>query len=140
MRPLMIALGIVGFVLLTAFGACGYLVYRGSQAMGLRVSGSAPADFPVYPGAVQRSAVSMSPQGAHTAITQIQWATTASPDKVREYYMTRLDQGDWEITASTSTLIRFRRRSRPDTSTGRLVVTPSLGQSIFQAQFEERSQ
>jgi hypothetical protein len=140
MRPLVIALVILGVLFLGLVGAGGYLIYRGSQAIGFKASANPPADFPVYPGAVRRSALSISPPGSHVAVTQIQWATRARPDAVRDFYTTQLGAGDWEITDSTSTAIGFRRRSKGDISTGRLIIIASFGQTIFQAQFREQTE
>jgi hypothetical protein len=132
-RTLYTVLIIIGVVLLLLCAGGGFAVYKGLQAVGLSGSASLPSDFPVYPGAKQQSAIRMAPPQSGMSLTQFQWRVSGDSGPVRDFYMSRLSEGDWEITSTSSTTITFRRRS-DFRQTGHLIITSSLGQTSFVAQ------
>lgn len=136
MRPWVIVLIVVGVLILLLFGACGVLVYQGFRAMNVQ-SATVPADLPVYPGAVRQMSLEMAPSHAGVKIDTLQWLTKDTPDKVRTFYLDRLNQGDWKLTETTGR-VTFRRRSNTNVQ-GLLRITPSLAQTVIQVQLIDDS-
>ena len=70
-----------------------------SRTFNLRLAGvSAPADFPVYPGARQSAAFGVAARGSSRgAENLVQWQVQAPYDKVASWYRNHLDEADWEV-------------------------------------------
>ncbi|MEA2646670.1 MAG: hypothetical protein QOE92_1753 [Chloroflexota bacterium] len=94
-------------LLVLACGGAGYAVYRGVGALN-PVAASPPADFPVYPGARQQSAIGFHPNDQVGTISTIQWVTVDPADTVLAYYRTNLARGAWRITDERKTGIATR--------------------------------
>ena len=136
MSPLMITLILVGVIVLVLFGACGVGVYSLVRSMNVH-GASAPADLPVYPGARRQTSFEMAPTNTSEKISTFQWVTKDPPSRVKDFYNQRLSEGDWEVVGTSATgALEFQRRSNPGIS-GRVVVTPSIGQTVIQVQMIE---
>ena len=90
-----------------------------------------PTDFPIYPGARLTQAGNFASNGK--ASWGMGWQTLDSPSKVQQFYVGKLDSGDWRVvshsgtaTATTSYSATLRRRSDGRT-TGTLGVAFSGG-------------
>ena len=90
-----------------------------------------PSDFPIYPGARLTQAGKFASNGATS--WGMGWQTLNGPSKVQQFYVGKLDSGDWRVvshsgtaTATTSYSATFRRRSDGRT-TGTLRVAFSGG-------------
>lgn len=64
-----------------------------------------PADVPVYPGARLTAAASFTGTGQTT--WGLNWETPDSIAKVQAFYSTKLSQGDWNVTFSSSSGTSF---------------------------------
>ena len=113
-------------VLLWSLGGCGVLLVLaivGGAIFGAVVASrmfnfhvgdvSAPADFPVYPGAVQQTGVTMGSKNPNAPFTVslVQWTVPARGDKATAWYREHLDAGDWALDGETNGRISFHRRS-----------------------------
>lgn len=100
------------------------------------LSSCLPADFPDYPRASLASIVISDSMGNCT----IQYRTRDSTAEVQAFYKTRLDEGDWAVTGinDQAGLIRFERRSRPETYGYVKVVGFPGQQTQFQIQIRAR--
>lgn len=85
-------------LLLLACGGAGLFAFRTFNSLNIAAA-SPPADFPVYPGARQQSALAIRPSGSTGPITSVQWVTSDSSATVVDFYRTNLDRPPWRLLA-----------------------------------------
>lgn len=88
-----------------------------------------PADFPIYPGSRLTAAGKFASNGQTN--WGMEWQTVDGRDKVRAFFVAKLDAGDWALlthsgTVNTSFMATFRRKSDAKT-TGNLGVAVNGG-------------
>lgn len=87
-----------------------------------------PSDVPIYPGARLTAGQSFTSSGQQT--WGMEWETLDDGAKVANFYTTKLNQGDWQITSTTSpngaTAYTFVRKSNAHAS-GTLGIDGSSG-------------
>lgn len=93
---------------------------------------SAPADFPVYPGAGLTTGIRMGARDglSRHSVMLVQWQAPDGGDRVSAWYATHLNQGDWEVVDRVGSRFNFRRRSTG--ATAALQVQGQLNNSVVQ--------
>lgn len=106
------------------------------SAFHVGLSSCLPADFPRYPRATLASVAISDSFGNCT----IQYRTPDSTSNVQTFFETKLNEGDWTVTAvdQRAGVIRFRRTSTPGTAGLVQVVSFPGAQTQFQIQIRMR--
>jgi hypothetical protein len=89
---------------------------KGNLAAEVPMPAGFPSDFPIYAGARLTQAGNFTSYGSTS--WGMGWQTIDSPSKVQQFYVGKLDSGDWRVvshsgtaTATTSYSATFRRKS-----------------------------
>ena len=131
-KVLLWSVGGCGVVLLLAVvGSVIFGAIVASRTIDFHLGSTAPADFPVYPGAREQTGVSVGAKnGSGTTVSLVQWSAGARADIVLNWYKQHLDEGDWALDDETLGRIHFHRRSTG--ATAEVQVRGQVTQTLVQ--------
>lgn len=115
-------------------GGCGVVAVVGVSSLH-PTGATAPADFPVYPGAKQQAGFGLRPNDKAGTVALVQWVTADKGDAVVAFYRGELARGPWRSVAErrvSSSITEFTVIHTVTRDQGRVMVQDSFSQTLIQ--------